>query len=133
MSACKTTSCARGEVIAQEFIPEVQTQGEVSLVFLQGQFSHAICKTPRAGEFRVHVEYGGQRQPYEPSEDILRQAREIVSKIDEPLLFARVDAVEREGVLILIELELIDPMLFLGYHASAAARFAACVEALLPR
>ncbi len=120
------------DVLIQEFIPEVKTSGEVSLVFFDGKFSHAIKKIPSREEFRVHSEYGGTRVSVTPSIDIINQAERVLAMIGESLLFCRVDIVEKEGVAILIEAEIIDPMLFLGYSEGAPERFAKAIKKRLP-
>lgn len=112
------------DLLLQEFIPEIRTVGETSLVFFSGAFSHAVRKTAKRGEFRVQVEHGGSRASFRPGDRIVDQARRLLKMIDDPLLYARVDGVEVEGELILMELEIVDPMLFLAYDPNAAEVFA---------
>lgn len=120
------------DVLIQEFVPEIKTNGEVSLLFFDGKFSHAVQKKPRQNEFRIHVEYGGSREGYEASAALIQQAQKIVEMVDSKLLFARVDFVERQGKpAALIELEIIDPMLYLGYSNGAPERFAQAVAEYL--
>jgi glutathione synthase/RimK-type ligase-like ATP-grasp enzyme len=123
----------RGDVIAQAFVEQVQTEGEVSLVFLGDRFSHAIRKTPRQGEFRIHVEHGGSRQIHVPSDALVAQAERVVHSVGEPLLYARVDGVVIDNAIVLMELELIDPMLFLAYCDEAPQRFADAIVQHLAR
>jgi hypothetical protein len=52
------------------------------------------------------------------------EAKEILTGTQGPLLYARVDAVEREGRLVWMELELNEPYLFLSYSTAAPVRFA---------
>jgi glutathione synthase/RimK-type ligase-like ATP-grasp enzyme len=118
----------RVDLLVQEYIPEITEAGELSFVFFGGEFSHAIRKVPRSGEFRVQVEHGGTRLPVRPTEEQIGQATAILQHVDRHLLYARVDVVERGEDLVLIELELIDPMLFLGYAPGAPERFAAAVQ-----
>ena len=51
---------ARGDVVVQQLVPEIRTNGEISMMFFSGAFSHAVSKRPRAGEFRVQERLGGQ-------------------------------------------------------------------------
>jgi glutathione synthase/RimK-type ligase-like ATP-grasp enzyme len=124
---------AAGDVIVQEFVPEVQGGGEVSLVFFGGAFSHAIRKRPRAGEFRVQMEYGGSREPFRPAPELVQQAAAILAMAGETLLYARVDGVEVGGELVLMELEVIDPFLYLGYAEGAPQRFAEALRGFMSR
>lgn len=108
----------------QAFVPEVLTGGELSLVFFGERYSHSVRKRPRAGDFRVQEEFGGTRERLVPSPSIIRQAEAILETIDHPLLYARVDGIEVNGALMLMELELIDPVLFFHLSPEAPERFA---------
>lgn len=115
-------------VMIQRFVPEVGTRGEWSFVFFMKEYSHAVLKMPKPGDFRVQRDFGGRLADADPPEWLIERAREIVRGVKEPLLYARVDGVEADGGLTLMELELIDPVLFLGRDAGAAGRFADAVE-----
>lgn len=119
------------DVMIQEFIPEVTISGEWSLLFLGGEFSHAVVKRPQFGDFRVQSDFGGTYHAETPPPELIQQARTILSRINRPLLYARVDGVVRNGEFVLMELELIEPQLFLGLHPSAPERFAAAIAAIL--
>jgi glutathione synthase/RimK-type ligase-like ATP-grasp enzyme len=121
------------DLLIQEFVPEIETAGETSLVFFDGEFSHAIRKTPRSGEFRVQAEHGGSRAAVRPDAAIIAQAEHILKLAGPPLLYARVDGVEIAGELVLMELEIIDPTLFLASDEDAAGRFARAVHRRLAR
>lgn len=120
-------------VMLQRFVPEVQTRGEWSFVFFMKEYSHAVLKMPKPGDFRVQQDFGGRLADSEPRQWLIERAQEIVRSVEEPLLYARVDAVEVEGELILMELELIDPVLFLGRAPGAASRFCDAIERLARR
>jgi glutathione synthase/RimK-type ligase-like ATP-grasp enzyme len=120
-------------VMIQRFIPEVQTQGEWSFVFFMREYSHAVLKIPKPGDFRTQRDFGGRHAESAPPGRLIEQAQNIILKVKEPLLYARVDAVEVDAELILMELELIDPVLFFGHSAGAAGRFADAVENLARR
>ncbi|MGB7586726.1 MAG: hypothetical protein WBM11_17930 [Terriglobales bacterium] len=117
--------------MVQEFLEEVQSQGEWSLIFFSGQFSHAVLKTPKPGDFRSQEEFGGNIRNMTPTVSLLRAARKIVSTLDNEPLYARVDGVERGGQFLLMELELIEPALYLQLADGAADRFAAVVAATI--
>jgi glutathione synthase/RimK-type ligase-like ATP-grasp enzyme len=118
-----------GAAIIQPYLPRIETDGEVSLLFFGGRYSHAIRKVPQPGEFRVQPEYDGVITAHKPAPDELEAARAILAAVEEELLFARVDLVRGlSGRAELIELELIEPDLYLGYDPQGGALFA---EALL--
>lgn len=117
------------DVMVQEFIPEVTAQGEISFVFLGGEHSHTVLKRPKAGDFRVQEDYGGSREIWSPPAALVEQARAAVDGVGEPVVFARVDGIDVGGRLVLMELELIDPVLFLGFDEQAPRRFAEAIAA----
>jgi glutathione synthase/RimK-type ligase-like ATP-grasp enzyme len=116
--------------MVQEFLAEVQSQGEWSLMFFAGQFSHAVTKTPKPGDFRSQEEFGGEIRNAVPSEALLRAARRVISTLDTTPLYARVDGVERRGHFHLMELELIEPALYMYLADGAAERFAAAIATI---
>ncbi|MDQ3291356.1 MAG: hypothetical protein M3Q05_08715 [Bacteroidota bacterium] len=104
---------AQEAFLAQPFLSEVQTQGEWSFVYFNGSFSHCLLKTPQEGDFRVQHYLGGSIFPTEPPAHLLWEANRIVQKFAANCLYARVDALEVNGSFMLMELELIEPFLFL--------------------
>lgn len=117
-----------GSYMIQEFIEEVETDGEYSLIFFGRQYSHAVKKTAKKGDFRVQEKYGGQSLPTHPETSIIRQAKAILDKavsIDTSpcLLYARVDGVMRKGIFTLMELELVEPSLFINKNPLAIRQF----------
>jgi glutathione synthase/RimK-type ligase-like ATP-grasp enzyme len=116
------------DVVIQEFIPEVIEDGEWSLVYFDRRFSHAVKKAPKSGDFRVQQELGGSALASVASESLLRTAQQALDAVEEDLLYARVDLVDtsRRGPL-LMELELIEPTLFLATDPKATSRFAKAI------
>ncbi|HEX8125080.1 MAG TPA: hypothetical protein VF548_05805 [Allosphingosinicella sp.] len=118
-----------GAAMIQPYLPEIERSGEVSLIFFGGDFSHAISKRPQPGDFRVQPEFDGIIAPHRPDPDEHEAASRILAAVEEPLLYARVDLVRGLDLKPqLIELELIEPDLYLGYDNGAGPRFAAAVE-----
>jgi glutathione synthase/RimK-type ligase-like ATP-grasp enzyme len=111
-------------LLVQPFADEVVTSGEWSVVFFDGEYSHAVLKTPASGDFRVQEELGGRGKPREPSPAIVEQARRVLSHVAGPLLYARVDGIERDARFVLMELEINEPFLYIGASSGAAERFA---------
>ena len=122
---------ADGDTLVQRYLGEIEGQGEWSLVYIDGSFSHAVRKIPAAGDFRVQTEFGGRAEPVRPDPALVRQADRVIAAIDSPWLYARVDGVESEGRLLLLELELVEPSLFLSAAPDAARRFAAAIARAL--
>ncbi len=116
---------SNGGVIIQKFVKEIQTKGEWSFVFFDKKFSHAVLKRAKSGDFRVQSNFGGViAADIHPAPNLIAEAQRIVDKADENLSYARVDGVEIAGEFFLMELELIEPVLFLENDKSAAQKFA---------
>jgi len=113
-----------GDTLVQPFAAEVPRDGEYSFTFIDGALSHATIKRVAHGEFRVQTEHGGSVAPIDPPPALAEQAAHVVSVLPETPLYARVDGIERGGAFLLMELELIEPNLFLGFREGAADEFA---------
>jgi glutathione synthase/RimK-type ligase-like ATP-grasp enzyme len=110
--------------MVQQYLEAIETEGEWSLIFFNKEYSHAVLKRPQSGEFRVQAEHGGATIVASPPSAYIEVAQEVVNSIDGTLLFARVDGVPVAGRFTLMELELIEPYLFLDTAKSAAKNFA---------
>jgi len=100
----------------QAFLPSVQSEGEYSFLYFGGQFSHAVNKKPKSGDYRIQSIYGGMEQPYAPSSQEREAARQVLDSLDFTPLYARVDLLRGlDGSLKLIELEMLEPYLYLGF------------------
>ncbi|MGH7243975.1 MAG: ATP-grasp domain-containing protein [Phycisphaerales bacterium] len=122
-----------GILIAQKFEPKVLEIGEVSLVFIGGEYSHAVRKVARAGDFRVQAEFGGTAEAIEASAADRVLADLCLSTVGVPLAFARIDLLHDEsGEPILIECELAEPDLFFGECPEAARKLANVVAGFIP-
>jgi glutathione synthase/RimK-type ligase-like ATP-grasp enzyme len=117
-------------VMVQKFMDGITTEGEWSLMFFAGAFSHAVIKRPKRGDFRVQNDFGGTAQPANPPPRVLAAATQAVESVD-ATLYARVDGVVDEGLFRLMELELIEPALFLSEHQVAPTRFAEAIAQAL--
>jgi len=117
------------DFLLQEYIPEIESQGEISFIYIDGAYSHAVGKRPAPGDFRVQQEHGGSAELFEPPASLLQQAHAIADLSPEvsTSLYCRLDAVARDDKLFLMELELIEPELFLGLAVGAAERFAEAI------
>jgi glutathione synthase/RimK-type ligase-like ATP-grasp enzyme len=124
--AASVAACfSKGAYLAQPFVPAIVDEGEYSLFFFDGAYSHTILKTPAPADFRVQEEHGGRIVPVEPEAALLRRSHDVLDAMNERLLYARVDLVRTpENDLALMELELIEPSLYFRMDAGAPARFA---------
>ena len=120
------------DLLVQQFMEPVVTAGEWSFVFFQKQYSHAVLKKAKVGDFRVQDDFGGTVEVGSPGLGLIEQAGQIINAIADPFLFARVDGIERDGQLVLMELELIEPFLFLKSDPNAIERFARAILTVLP-
>jgi glutathione synthase/RimK-type ligase-like ATP-grasp enzyme len=118
-------------LMIQPFLAEIETEGELSLLFFGGKYSHAVRKRPAGGDFRVQTDYGGTVEPALPSPATVREAQRIVDFRGDELLYARVDGVVVDDEFLLMEFEILEPQLFLPYHPQGAERFADAVLAMM--
>jgi glutathione synthase/RimK-type ligase-like ATP-grasp enzyme len=116
------------DFLVQPFVPEIVSAGEWSLLYFGGEFSHAVIKRPAAGDYRVQSEYGGSVEAVQPDVATLAAAAAALAAVDTrghgELAYARVDGVVSAGRFLIMELELIEPFLFLAGQAHAAERLA---------
>ena len=114
-----------GPALIQPYLPAIESEGEISLLYFGGAFSHAIRKRPQPGDFRVQPEYAGIITPHMPAADERAAADAILAVIGEDLLYARVDLVRGlDGAPVLMELELVEPDLYLEHDPGRGAAFA---------
>lgn len=125
-------------VMLQPFLSAIESRGEWSLIFITGVFSHAVVKRPANGDFRVQFEHGGTAQAHVAPPGLIRDAERVVraaalatEHLPTDILYARVDGIEVDGRLVLMEFEAIEPMLFLACSADAAERMADGLQAII--
>jgi glutathione synthase/RimK-type ligase-like ATP-grasp enzyme len=117
------------ELMVQPFMVSVATVGELSFLYFNGEFSHAVAKRPSSGEFRVQEHLGGKFHPFVPSAEQLASADAVMRRIPHPTLYARVDMMaDEQGGLRLSELELTEPSMYLAYDAAATGRFVQAIR-----
>lgn len=121
-------------MLAQPWIASITSAGEYSLILFGGEFSHCVAKVPVPGEFRVQPEYGGIISRCDPPPGSVAIARTALAAAPAPATYARADlVVGNDGGLQLIELELIEPALFLAEAPDACPSFARAVFAAAER
>lgn len=117
--------------LLQEFIPEIRTRGEISLVFAGSDFSHAVSKHASDGDYRVQKDFGGSVVETTPSAVVRALASHVMTQVGGDCVFARVDIVEAGRGPLLMELELIEPELYFTLVPGSAARMAQAIAARL--
>lgn len=118
-------------LLVQPFLPEI-ANGELSLLFFDGVYSHAALKRPKAGEYRVQFQYGGTNEDIEVSAALVAQAHVCIERCPALPVYARVDGVVKDGRFLLMELEVFEPLMFLARHPEAPGRFAHAIAGRLP-
>jgi len=113
-----------GGMILQEFVETISEQGELSVIFFNGEYSHTVIKNAIPGEFRVQQQFGGMAKPVTVDDCIIESAKKIVDTLPVVPLYARVDGFESGGLFTLMELELIEPVLFFRFAPDAATKIA---------
>ena len=112
-------------LMIQPFISTVLTEGELSLFWFGGSYSHAVRKVPKPRDFRVQEEHGGEITPVVPSDECMRTALKVLEHVEGTPLYARVDLLrDTGGGFLLMELELIEPALYFRTDHFSAERFA---------
>jgi glutathione synthase/RimK-type ligase-like ATP-grasp enzyme len=124
LTADQMAPLVRAGSMVQRFVPEILEEGELSLMFFGGRYSHAVRKRAAAGDFRVQSDFGGTVAVHRASAQERRFAERVLACIPAPWVYARVDVVQSREGLLLMELELIEPELFLTWTPQAAASFA---------
>jgi glutathione synthase/RimK-type ligase-like ATP-grasp enzyme len=118
-------------LLIQPFLSEILGDGELSLLFFDGVFSHAVRKRPKEGDYRVQFQFGGTYEPVQVSEAWVAGARACIAVAPSLPVYARVDGVIKDGQFLLMELEVFEPLMFLARHPEAPARFARAIHGRL--
>lgn len=121
-----------GPAMVQPFMPSVSGEGELSLIYFDRRFSHAVAKTAKAGDFRVQRQHGGVTAALNPPPEAFTAAERVLAATSQTLVYARVDLIrDPDGALRLMELEAIEPDLFLEHAPDGGAAFAAAMRRAL--
>jgi glutathione synthase/RimK-type ligase-like ATP-grasp enzyme/gamma-glutamylcyclotransferase (GGCT)/AIG2-like uncharacterized protein YtfP len=125
------------DYLVQPFVSEIVSDGEWSLLYFGGEFSHAVIKRPAAGDYRVQGEHGGSAEPARPEPATLAAADRALAAVADighaDHAYVRVDGVISAGRFLVMELELIEPFLHLAGQPEAAERFAGQLAARLDK
>jgi glutathione synthase/RimK-type ligase-like ATP-grasp enzyme len=111
---------ATGDMLVQEFQEDIGALGETTMTFIDGAFSHAVRRVLKAGEWRANPQYGITYERVEVSRAVIDTAQAYVDCLPQTPLYARVDGLVRSTGFMLMELELIDPYLYLEFAPGSA-------------
>jgi glutathione synthase/RimK-type ligase-like ATP-grasp enzyme len=121
-------------MMVQPFLPSIAREGEYALIFFDGAYSHTVVKRPKSGDFRVQPHLGGSTEPSDPPARAVELAQSALAASPAKATYARVDIVRgRDGELLIMELELIEPALFLDVAPHGEDAFANAVIAAAER
>ncbi len=130
-SSLEATFASRSFMV-QPFVPAIVDEGEYSLFYFGGEYSHTILKSAVPGDFRVQEEYGGIITAVEPEAGLIESAQNVLRLIRDELLYARIDLVrDTSGGFMLMELELIEPALYFRMDPDSPARFASAFDRMM--
>lgn len=118
----------KGDVMIQPFLESVADFGELSLIYFNGVYSHSILKKPQQGDYRVQDAYGGTNAAFEPEIEAQKIGDQVLSCLPDSSLYARVDLVKYQNQWLLMELEAIEPELFLPIVPQASVRLAKAIQ-----
>ncbi len=110
--------------MVQPFMPAITDEGEFSLFYFAGEYSHCILKTPGKDDFRVQEEHGSSLKLVKPEENLLAHANKVQQQLKPEPLYSRVDLVRTDSGFALMEVELIEPSLYFNMDPASPLRFA---------
>jgi glutathione synthase/RimK-type ligase-like ATP-grasp enzyme len=127
--------CQSGAQLVQPFLPEIQTNGEWSLVYFRGEFSHGVHKCPARGQILVHAERGGSLRFAEPPAVVRQLGDRTAAAVPRAFrvshdtkcrmpLYLRIDVIETDSGGLVSECEGVEPELFFRARPGSAAEFA---------
>src|SRR5688572_14646889 len=118
-------------LMMQPFERGIVEEGEFSMIYLNGTHSHSILKTPKRGDFRVQEGHGSEIVPIVPAPALLAAGDAAIAAVRQKLLYARADFVRSGDTFRVMELELVEPSLYLRIDPAAPERFADAIATLL--
>ncbi len=107
----------------QPFIHSIVSEGEYSLFYFAGEYSHSILKKPKQDDFRVQEEHGGELELVEPERALKELAQATLKTLPDDPLYARLDFIRTDEGFAVMEVELIEPSLYFNMDDNSAQRF----------
>jgi hypothetical protein len=110
-------------LIVQPFFEDVLTSGEVSLIYANDTFCYALSRKAVPGDFRAHPAFGGDTELLSPPPKMLEQGASVLAQLPCLPTYARIDGFPRgDDTLLISEVEVLDPNLFVGWAPEAALK-----------
>jgi len=106
------------KAMIQPYLPAIKQEGELSFVFIDGEFSHGVRKIAAADEYRIQSLYGGREEIFEPAGSDIAAAGSVIDAMNDAIsgekpLYARIDMLRGDGgALVVMEAEAIEPYLY---------------------
>lgn len=120
---------AEEALMLQEFQHHIVSEGEISMMLFNGSFTHAVLKIAKAGDFRVQDDFGGTVHEYQPTEEQIAFAQNVVHAAPQLPMYARVDIFkDNDGNWALAELEIFEPELWFRLKPEAAGLLAKAIK-----
>lgn len=117
------------DLMVQPFLKHIVNKGELALMVVGGQVTHAVRKIAKAGDFRVQDDFGGRVEAHIPTEEEIALAQRAVAVCPGAPLYARVDLVwDNEGGLVVSELEIFEPEMWFRFYPPAATLLAEVIS-----
>lgn len=120
-------------LLVQKFESSILSSGELSMIFLDNVFSHAVIKTAQKGEFRIQTQFGGVYNPIVATDKQISVAEKIIKYIDKDLSYARIDGLIVDGEFLLMEVELIEPDLYMQFAEDQHSLFVSNIAKRISR
>jgi glutathione synthase/RimK-type ligase-like ATP-grasp enzyme len=121
------------DTLVQPYLPEVIDNGEASLIYYGGKFSHSVIKKVKQGDYRAHPDWGAEVLLYDPTVEEIEVGHRVLDAVGHPVHFARLDMIPSDNGPYVIEIELIDPMMFFNHQPETADNYADHIENYLNR
>lgn len=121
------------EFLVQPLVESVVSEGEWSFIYIDGKLSHVLLKKPAPGDYRAHGIYGGTIECVEPQPDDLLQTEAMLARLPFDLLYARLDLVRMDGRLAVMELELVEPILYFNLAPRGISRLVSATVSRVAR
>ena len=116
---------AERDMLIQPFVPTISSRGEASLMVFNGKFTHAILKKPKQGDYRVQDDWGGTVHPYSPTQEEITFAEDCFKACSTMPAYGRADILwGKNGDILLGELEIVEPELWIRNDPASARQFA---------
>ncbi len=117
-------SFSKIDYMVQPFMDAIVNEGEYSLFYFAGEYSHCILKIPASNDFRVQEEHGSSLKLVAPEATLIQHAEQVLKQLKPAPLYARIDLVRTETGFALMEVELIEPSLYFNMDPASPLRFA---------